>query len=110
MKKNSIREEKKKLKRKKNKIGNILKEKQLKGKKLVTSVLSAVMLCDVLFMVLLYKILYSKMMIMQIYSLLLTQLKHFYILKKALLTCCGVRVNMLIIILLRNDYFLKYIF
>jgi hypothetical protein len=49
MKKKSIREKKKKLKREKNKIGNILKGKKLKGKKLVVGLLG---FCYALFMVL----------------------------------------------------------
>jgi hypothetical protein len=49
MKKKSIREKKKKLKREKNKIGNILKGKKLKGKKLVVGLLG---FCYALFIVL----------------------------------------------------------
>ena len=58
----------KKSKEKKIKIKNILKK--LKGKKLITSVLGVAMLCV-------------------IYSVLLTQLKYFYM-KKLLLTHCKV--------------------
>jgi lambda repressor-like predicted transcriptional regulator len=58
----------KKSKEKKIKIKNILKEKKLKGKKLIASVLGVAMLCV-------------------IYSVLLTQLKYFYM-KKLLLTYC----------------------
>jgi len=51
------------------------------------------------------------MVIVQIHFLLLTQLKHFYFRKfLLLLTRCGARTNMLVIILLSNDYLLKYIF
>jgi hypothetical protein len=57
----------KKSKEKKIKIKNILKKK-LKGKKLIASVLGVAMLCV-------------------IYSVLLTQLKYFYM-KKLLLTHC----------------------
>ena len=45
MKKNSIRKKKKDLKRKKNKIRNILKRKKLKGKKFVGGILGTAMLC-----------------------------------------------------------------
>jgi hypothetical protein len=71
--------EEKEIKRKKNKIKNILRGKKLKGKKLVAGVLGTTLLCTIHGATVEKKL---KMTMVQIHSVLLTQLKHFYILKK----------------------------
>jgi len=73
----------KKLKRKKNKIKKILKWIKLKGKKLVAGVLDAAMLCAIHVTTIENTLCKegdgTKL---QIYSVLLTQLKYFHICKK----------------------------
>jgi len=95
----------KKLKEEKNKIENLSKKK--KGKKLVAGILGVALLYAI-HSATIKKIFYLKIVILQIYFVLLTQLMYLYILKKLLLTRCGAQANMLTIILLYNDYFLKY--
>jgi len=76
--KKKLNKRRKKIK-KKNKIKNILKGKQLKGKKLVAGVLSTTLLCTIHGATVEKKL---KMTMLQIHFVLLTQLKYFYILKK----------------------------
>jgi len=106
-KKNSIREKKKKVE--KNQIENILKGKKLKGKKLVVGVLSAALLC-IIHGATVENILFEDSDDVNTFHTFNPTQVFLHLKKKILLTRCGVRTNMVVIILLRNYYFLKYFF
>ena len=102
--KNLIREKKKNLKRTKNKIENILKEKKLKEKKLVAGVLSAALLCTI-HGATEENTLFKDSDDANTFCAFNQTQNIFTFEKKLLLTCCETQANMLVIILLRNGYF-----
>jgi hypothetical protein len=107
--KNLIREKKKNLKRTKNKIENILKEKKLKEKKLVAGVLSAALLCTI-HGATEENTLFNDSDDANTFRAFNQTQNIFTFEKKLLLTRCETQANMLVIILLRNGYFFKKIY
>jgi hypothetical protein len=93
----------------KNKLSSkYLKQKKLKGKKLIIGVFGAALLCAIDGATIESTLFKDGDYANTLH--VLTQLKYFYILKKLLLIHCGARANILAIILLHNGYFLKYFF
>ena len=109
MEKKSIKKKKKNLKRKKHKIGNILKGKNLKVKKLIVCLLGATLLYAN-HGVTVQNILFKDCDDANTFRAFNPTQAFLHLKKILLLTCYGARVNMLTIILIRNGYFLIYIY
>jgi hypothetical protein len=109
MKKKLNKRKEKNFKRKKNKIRNILNEKKLKGKKLVVGVLGAALLCAI-HVAPLENTLFEDDGAANTFRVFNPTQAFLHLKKNLLMTRCGVRANILVIILLRNVYFLKYCF
>jgi len=107
MEKKSIRKKKKNLKRKTHKIRNILKEKNLKGKKLVVGLLGVALLCAI-HGITVKNILFEDCDDANTLRAFNPTQAFLHLKKILLLTYYGVRANMLTIILIRNSYFLIY--
>jgi hypothetical protein len=99
-----MREKKRKIKERKNKIGNILKGKKLKGKKLVVSLLGAALLCP-FHGATVKNTLFEDGDSANTFRVFNPTQVFLHLKKKLLLTRCGARANILIIIILRNGYF-----
>ena len=104
MEKKSIREKKKKLKRKKYKIGNILKGKNLKEKKLIVCLLGAALLYAN-HGVTVQNTFFEDCDDANTFRAFNPTQAFLHLKKILLLTCYGAQVNMLTIILIRNGYF-----
>jgi len=108
MKKKSIRK-KKKIKEEKKYNWKHLKRKKIKGKKLVTGILGTALLFAI-HGATVENILFDDGDGANTFHVFNLTQAFLHLRKKMLLTCCGARANMLAIILLRNGYYLKYIF
>jgi len=104
-----IQEWKKKLKRKKKKIENILKGQKLKEKKLVVNVFGVTLSCAIYGATVENTLFEDGDGANTVHAFNPTQV-FLHLKKNLLLTRCRARANMLVIILLCNCYFLKYLF
>jgi hypothetical protein len=93
----------------KNKIRNILKGKKLKGNKFVACILGVTQLCAI-HGATVENTLFEDGDGANIFCALNPTQIFLHLTKKVLLTRCGARTHMLVILLLGNDYFLKYYF